>query len=60
MQNDLESVINECVQRRSGDASPRCEVRSADPWHLDVGFSLADGEPYRIRSLQPGDEIRDP
>ena len=57
MQNDLESVICECVQRRSGDESPRCEVRSGDPWHLDVWFSLADGGAYRIRSLQPADEF---
>jgi RimJ/RimL family protein N-acetyltransferase len=57
MPSDLESVMNECVQRRSGDASPRCEVRSGDPWHLDVWFSLADGGAYRIRSLQPGDEF---
>jgi len=55
MQSDLESVIYECVQRRSGDGSPRCEVRSGDPWHLDVWFSLADGGAYRIRSLQPAD-----
>ena len=55
MQSDLESVINECVRRRAGDESPRCEVRSADPWHLDVWFSLADGRAYRIRSLQPAD-----
>jgi RimJ/RimL family protein N-acetyltransferase len=55
MQNDLEAVINECVQRRSGDATLRCEVRSADLWQLDVGFSLVDSDPYRIRSLQPGD-----
>ena len=53
--NDLESTINEYVGRRSGDQSPRCEVRSADLWQLDVGFSLVDSEPYRIRSLQPGD-----
>jgi len=55
MQIDLESVINEYVRRRSGDESPRCEVRSADPWRLDVWFSLADGGAYRIRSLQPSD-----
>jgi RimJ/RimL family protein N-acetyltransferase len=55
MQSDLESVLCECLQRRSSDASPRCEVRSADPWHLDIWFSLADGEAYRIHSLQPGD-----
>jgi RimJ/RimL family protein N-acetyltransferase len=55
MQIDLESVINEYVRRRSGDQSPRCEVRSGDPWHLDVWFSLADGGAYRIRSLQPAD-----
>jgi RimJ/RimL family protein N-acetyltransferase len=55
MQIDLESVINEYIRRRAGDESPRCEARSADPWHLDVWFSLADGGAYRIRSLQPAD-----
>ena len=57
MQSDLESVINETIRRRSGDESPRCEVRSGDPWHLDVWFSLADGGAYRIHSLQPADEF---
>ena len=57
IQSDLESVINECVKRRAGDESPRCEVRSADPWHLDAWFSLADGAAYRIRSLQPADRF---
>jgi RimJ/RimL family protein N-acetyltransferase len=55
MQSDLESVINECIRRRTGDEPPRCEVRSGDPWHLDVWFSLPDGGAYRIRSLKPGD-----
>ena len=56
MQSDLESIINEYLGRRSGDQSLRCEVRSADPWHFDVGFSLADGEVCRIRNPRPGDE----
>ena len=56
IQSDLESVINETIRCRSGDESTRCDVRSADPWQLDVGFSLADGEEYLIRSLRPGDE----
>ena len=55
MQSNLESVINETIRRRSGDETLRCEVRSADPWHLDVWFSLADGGVYRIRTLQPAD-----
>jgi RimJ/RimL family protein N-acetyltransferase len=56
MQSDLESIINEYLGRRSGDQAPRCEVSSADPWHFDVGFSLADGAVYRIRNPRPGDE----
>jgi RimJ/RimL family protein N-acetyltransferase len=53
---ELQSAIDEYIRRRSGDPALRCEVRSADPWQLDVGFSLVDGEAYRIRSLRPGDE----
>jgi len=56
IQSDLESVVNSYMLRRSGERTARCAVRSTDLWRLDVMFSLADGEAYRIRSLQAGDE----
>jgi RimJ/RimL family protein N-acetyltransferase len=54
-QTDLASVVDTYLRRRSGDEAQRCEVRSADPWDLEIRFSLADGEAYGIRSLQPAD-----
>ncbi len=54
-QVELETAVNSYLERRLGAQAARCDVRSVDPWQLDVGFTLADGEAYRIRSLRPGD-----
>jgi RimJ/RimL family protein N-acetyltransferase len=51
----LAQVIAAYAARHAGGRVDFCEVRSADPWQLDVSFAVDGSEPYTMRSLRAGD-----
>jgi GNAT superfamily N-acetyltransferase len=51
----LTQVVAEYAARHAGGRLDFCEIRSADPWQLDVSFGVNGAEPFTMRNLRDGD-----